>query len=58
MTTFGGMFFFGGMHLQLVNVFGLLVNSTGGFSYAWFKYKDKQRVEDEHNIKKTDKAVP
>jgi hypothetical protein len=58
MTTFGGIFFLGGMQLAPFNLFGLFVNSAGGFSYAWIKYKDKQRNDDEQNTKKTDKAVP
>lgn len=58
MTTFGGIFFLGGMQLAPFNLFGLFVNSAGGLSYAWIKYKDKQRNDDEQNTKKTDKAVP
>jgi hypothetical protein len=45
LSTFFGLFAFGGIELSFLNLLGLCVNTAGGVLYAWFKYLEQQKKE-------------
>jgi len=52
LSTFFGLFAFGGVDMRFLNLLGLCVNTLGGLLYAWFKYLEQQKKDH------SDKEIP